>query len=390
MHPTSHIHPPTSNIQSQELRKLRIGLDAKRAFNNGTGLGNYSRFVINGLLKHFPQHEYFLFTPSIKPEYANFYSPSDAVTTVTPESFLGKTFGALWRTYAIAEMCNALKLDVFHGLSNELPVGIDAFTGRKIVTIHDLIFMRYPNYYGNIDRYIYTRKFRYACEQADVVVATSEQTKQDIVLYIGTPKEKIKIGYQNCDDRFQEKATIENKQAVQQRYSLPDQFVLCVGTIEQRKNQLTVLQAFHQLNHPELKLVFIGKQTDYYTQLTDYIRKHQLEDKVLFLQRIPSDDLPVIYQQAKLFIYASEFEGFGIPVLEGLRSEVPVIAANASSLPEVGGNIALYFEPKDVSGLLACMNTVLTKPQSVSGLQEHLHQFDTATLISSLHSIYQS
>lgn len=389
MHPSSNIDPLTSNIYPQGLRKLRIGLDAKRAFNNGTGLGNYSRFVINGLLKHFPQHEYFLFTPGIKPEYADFYTPSENIKTVTPKSFLGKTFGTLWRTYAIAEMCNSLQLDVFHGLSNELPVGIDAFKGRKIVTIHDLIFMRYPNYYGNIDRYIYTRKFRYACEQADVVIATSEQTKQDIVLYFGTPKQKIKVGYQNCDTRFQAKATVEDRLAVQKKYSLPDQFVLCVGTIEQRKNQLTVLHAFHQLNYPELKLVFIGKQTEYYTQLIDYIDKHHLQDKVLFLQQIPTDDLPVIYQQAKLFIYASEFEGFGIPVLEGLRSEVPVIAANASSLPEVGGNMALYFEPKDVSGLLTCMNTVLTKPQPLSGLQEHLQQFDTAMLIASLHAIYQ-
>jgi glycosyltransferase involved in cell wall biosynthesis len=124
-------------------------------------------------------------------------------------------------------------------------------------------------------------------------------------------------------------------------------------------------------------------------QLTSYISEHQLQDKVIFLQRIPSDDLPVIYQLSSMFIYASEFEGFGIPVLEGLRSGIPVIAANASSLPEVGGNIALYFEPSDVSGLLGCMKTVLTQHNRKLDPRQHLQQFDTDTLIASLLKVYQ-
>lgn len=388
MHPTSNIHLPTSSIRHPASRSLRVGLDAKRAFNNGTGLGNYSRFVINGLLKHFPDNEYYLFTPSIKPEYENFYAATDKVKLVTPDSFLGKTFSSLWRTYAIADMCNELKLDVFHGLSNELPVGIDSFKGKKIVTIHDLIFLRYPNYYGNIDRYIYTKKFKHACAQADIVLAASEQTKQDIIGYFGTPEEKIKVGYQNCDERFSQQATFEQKQLVKTRYSLSDLFALCVGTIEQRKNQLSVLKAFDALHHPAMKLVFIGKQTDYANLLKNYINEYHLEDKVIFLQRIPSENLPVIYQLASMFIYASEFEGFGIPVLEGLRSNVPVIAANASSLPEVGGNFVHYFEPNDVSGLLSCMKTVMVQQPKMDGLHRHLQQFDTATLISSLMKVY--
>lgn len=386
MHPTSNIQHPTSSIQ----HPMRIGLDAKRAFNNGTGLGNYSRFVINGLLKHFPQHEYYLFTPTIKPEYQNFYTPSENVKLITPESLLGKTFSSLWRTYSIAGMCNELKLDIFHGLSNELPVGIESFTGKKIVTIHDLIFLRYPNYYGNIDRYIYTKKFKHACAQADWVLAASEQTKRDIISYFGTSEQKVKVSYQNCNDAFGEPATAEQKEIVASTYSLPEQFALCVGTIEKRKNQLTVLQAFHKLNHPTLKLVFIGKQTDYAALLLEYIDEHQLQHDVQFLEQIPTLDLPVIYQLSSMFIYASEFEGFGIPILEGLRSNIPVIAANASSLPEVGGKVAHYFEPKDVSGLLGCMSNALNEQPNKEMLQQHLKQFDTSTLMASLLTIYQS
>ncbi len=368
---------------------MRIGFDAKRAFNNGTGLGNYARFVINGMVKHFPQHEYYLFTPTVKPEFEHFYALSENVKLVTPDSFFGKQFSSLWRTYAIAEMCTELKLDVFHGLSNELPVGIEKFAGKKLVTIHDLIFLRYPNYYHNIDRYIYSKKFKHAAAKADVVIAASLQTKLDIEHYFGTATTKLTVGYQNCDERFGTIASVSQKETVKQTYNLPDKFLLCVGTIEQRKNQLTVLKAFHQLDDLTLKLVFIGKQTAYAQQLHQYIAAHQLEKRVLFLQRLPGEHLPAIYQLASLFVYASEFEGFGIPVLEGMRSGVPVIAANASSLPEVGGNVVCYFEPTDVSGLLECIKQLITHPFNPTVHATQLALFNTQPLIAQLEALYR-
>jgi glycosyltransferase involved in cell wall biosynthesis len=381
--------PPTTNLQLLT-SGLRVGFDAKRAFNNATGLGNYSRFVINALIRLFPQHEYFLFTPSVKPEYEHFYPESNRVKLITPESFLGKQFSTLWRTYAIADMCKELNLDVFHGLSNELPAGIEVFKGKKVVTIHDLIFMRYPAYYNNIDRYIYTKKFKRACEQADLVLAASKQTQQDIEHYFGTPASRIRVGYQNCDERFAVKATEETKQQIRRSYFLPDQFILCVGTIEQRKHQLTVLKAFHQLQAKDLKLVFIGKQTDYAEQLHSYILQHNISSEVVFLQQIPSVDLPVLYQLASCFVYASEFEGFGIPLLEGMRSNIPVIAANASSLPEVGGTAVSYFNPGEVNELVVCMKEALSKPVNTEQYERQTNLFDTHKLIAELESLYRS
>lgn len=372
---------------------MRIGFDAKRAFNNGTGLGNYSRFVINGLLAHFPEHEYFLFTPAIKPEFRHFFKEGTNVKVVTPDSFLGKTFSALWRTYSIAEMCTALKLDVFHGLSNELPVGIEKFKGRKLVTIHDLIFMRYPDYYNNIDRYIYTKKFKYACQQADVVVAASKQTERDLISWFRTDQRKITVIYQNCDDRFGVRAGNEVKQAVREKHRLPERFMLCVGTIEKRKNQLTVLKAFHQLNEPGLSLVFIGRETAYSDELKAYIQAHGLGSRVFFLKQISSDELPVIYQLSSIFIYASEFEGFGIPVLEGLRSNVPVITANTSSLPEVGGNVVTYFDPHSAEELTTRLKELLAAPEqllkSPELIGQQIRQFDTRLLMQQLMEAYQ-
>lgn len=367
---------------------MKIGFDAKRAFNNKTGLGNYSRFVINGLIQHFPQHEYFLFTPHIDPEFESFYTPSPNIKLVTPDSLLGKTFPALWRTYAIADMCNVLNLDVFHGLSNELPVGIDRFNGKKLVTIHDLIFLRYPTYYNNIDRYIYTRKFKYACAQADIVVAASLQTQSDIIKYFHTSDSKIKVGYQNCDERFAVMANDGIKSALASKLNLPSQFMLCVGTLEQRKNQLTVLKAFHLAQLNNLSLVFVGRETAYAKELHDYVTQNGLENQVRFLQNISATDLPVLYQMAKVFIYASEFEGFGIPVLEGLRSGIPVLAANSSSLPEVGGPAAQYFQHNNASELADLLRLTLSSNQHQPNIGNHLQQFDTAILMQQLINLY--
>lgn len=373
---------------------LRIGFDAKRAFNNGTGLGNYSRFVISSLVKLYPQHHYFLFTPGIKPEFKDWIADGGNVSIVTPQSPLGKVVPSMWRTYAIADLCNAMKLDVYHGLSNELPVGIQRFKGKKLVTIHDLIFLRYPDYYGAIDRYIYTKKFEAACEKADLVLAASDQTKQDVIRYFDTDADKIKITYQDCDQRFLHKAGKDELNHVLAKYDLPLKYILCVGTIEERKDQLTVLKAFHQLNDASYKLVFIGRQTDYAQQLHQYISSNGLMSDVMFLKNVPASDLPLIYQASSAFVYASEFEGFGIPILEGLRSGVPVISARNSSLTEVGGEAVLYFNSKDATALKNCMQQALYDEEVRTVLLEkaarQASRFDTGLLMQQLAGLYSA
>ncbi|MFI5222248.1 MAG: glycosyltransferase family 4 protein [Bacteroidia bacterium] len=371
---------------------FNIGFDAKRAFNNGTGLGNYSRFVIRSLAKYFPENEYYLFTPSIKKEFENFIPASSNIKIISPESILGKTFPSLWRTYSIAEMCNELKLDVFHGLSNELPVGIEKFNGKKIVTIHDLIFLRYPDYYTNIDRYIYKNKFRHACEKADIICAASIQTKKEIIHFFSIDEHKIRVTYQNCDDRFSNPPDEKVRNEVIKKYLLLPKYILCLGTIEKRKNQHTVLKAFSQLDEPELKLIFIGKETDYSDQLHDFIELNRLESKVIFIPQIEIEFLPAFYRQAQAFVYASEFEGFGIPLLEAMRSGVPVIAANTSSLPEVCGDAAEYFSFNISSELARKMKLVLQDESKriemiVKGF-EQAKKFDSEILMKELMGIY--
>jgi glycosyltransferase involved in cell wall biosynthesis len=249
-------------------------------------------------------------------------------------------------------------LDVYHGLSNELPVNIRNFKGKKIVTIHDLIFLRYPDYYPFIDRYIYKKKFQMACQMADVVIATSQQTADDINFFFGTPPSKIKVIYQSCDERYAIKVDADSKDAVRQRYLLPPKFFLSVGTFEQRKQQIRMVQAFSKMKHSDDSLILIGKKTPYVDELRKVIHQYDLNHRIKILHHVPNEDLPALYSLAHAFIFASEYEGFGIPVLEALQTGTPLIVSHSSSLPEVAGKAAFYFPPHDTDALADLMNKV--------------------------------
>lgn len=366
---------------------MRIGFDAKRAFNNRTGLGNYSRFIIAGMLEHFPQHEYVLFTPSVKPEFANLFAQYANVQVVTPQGWWGKRFKSFWRTYVISRLSKKLKLDVYHGLSNELPAGITNFQGKKIVTIHDLIFLRYPQYYKPIDRFIYRRKFAKACSSADVIVAASRQTANDITTYFGVPDSKMVIGYQNCAAHFNQLQPAAALAAVRVRYQLPAKYIVCIGTVEDRKRQLLLLKAYHQLN-PTEDLVFVGKRTSYASRLDEYISAHSLQNRVKFIEGASFEDFPAFYRMASLAVYVSEFEGFGIPILEALRCGAQVVAAHTSSLTEVGGEAVHYTSGDTAEELAATMKHALQHPIAPDILQAQAEKFNTRELLVELLSVY--
>ena len=383
--PKSNLQPPTSNFQNPA-SNLKIAFDAKRAFNNHTGLGNYSRFVIKGMLDAYPQHVFYLFTPTVKAEYASLVDGYANVHIISPQNILGKTFKALWRTFGVTGILNKLGVDVYHGLSNELPANIKSFRGKSIVTIHDLIFLRYPQYYKPIDRRIYKRKFLQACVDADVVVAASAQTASDIQSFLGIDAQKIQVVYQNCDKQFDQKLTNEELEVVRNKYQLPSSYFISIGTIEPRKKQLLVLQAFHQAN-VNAHMVFVGKQTEYAQQLHQYINQNNLTNRVHFIEGAAFEDFPALYQNAQMAIYASEFEGFGIPVLEAMRSGINVAVANTSSLTEVGGDAVLYFDTCEelVVILKNAQQTIINQGK----VQNQLAKFSPKVLLAQLLNAYQ-
>ena len=150
---------------------MQIGFDAKRLFLNHSGLGNYSRNFVRAMQKHFPDNQYHLFTPKISQNYPDLLAKPFQI--ITPNGMLNSVFKSHWRSNPITKQINLQNLDVYHGLSNELPFSITNFNGKKIVTIHDLIFIRYPDYYSSFDRKRYCKKVIAACQMADCIIAIS-------------------------------------------------------------------------------------------------------------------------------------------------------------------------------------------------------------------------
>ena len=323
---------------------MKIGFDAKRAFLNASGLGIYSRNTINALHNFYPENHYILFTPEINKELFNNYKQFDIIS---PDSPLSKIFKSLWRSFSVSGQLKKHKLDCFHGLSNELPEGIHKSGVPAVVTIHDLIFMRYPQFYKSIDRKIYYSKVKYACSVASKIVAISNQTKEDIIHYFSVEPGKIEILHQSISPKFFD---TQNTDGLLSKYSISENFVLAVGTLEPRKNQLSILKAVHS-SKLNVQIVFVGNSTEYAFELMQFISANKMENQVKLLNNISENDLAGLYQKASLSIYISLFEGFGLPVIEAMASGCPVITSNISCLPETAGGAALLCSPDNFDEL---------------------------------------
>ena len=380
---------------------MNIGFDAKRAYHNGTGLGHYSRTLIRSLAEYFPQNEYFLFNP--KPSEL-FKLNGKNIHEELPSGLLHKTLSSIWRSTWIKNDLEKLDIDIYHGLSNEIPLDIHMTDTRSVVTIHDMIFERFPQQYSKIDVEIYKRKFKYACDHADKVIAISEQTKKDIMEFYKTPGEKISVCYQSCNPAFAETVSERTKQQIKEKYSLPDQYFLYVGSIIERKNLMGICKAIYLLrNELKIPLVVIGDGTKYKQQVKDFIKQIGLEKQIIFLSENPlakvassflkAEDFPAIYQSAIAMIYPSFFEGFGIPVLEALWSRLPVITSNVSCLPEAGGDGAYYVDPNSSEEIAEGMKTIFADGSFTEALKEkgwqHAQNFTQQKCAADVMRVYE-
>lgn len=368
---------------------MRIGFDAKRAFTNKTGLGNYSRFILDSLLHYEQNDEYRAYTPKNK---LKLFSDFPENLVCQPESFLNKKLSAYWRYSTITNQLRKNQIDVFHGLSNEIPQGLAKANIASVVTIHDLIFEKLPSHFKAIDRAIYRHKFKSACKRADAIVAISEQTKHDLMDIYQVEREKIKVIYQDCNPVFKIDVETQKRLEIRKLYRINGPYILCVGTIEERKNQLRLTQAFAQIKNKDFKLILIGRSTHYTQEIRSFITANKMEDKVLILENVPTEHLPALYQEAEIFAYISIYEGFGIPILEALNSGTPVIAAKGSCLEEAGGPGGLYADPYDIEEVSAQLQKLIDDSELRQSLVKlgklHMEKFTGPRVASQLSALY--
>ncbi len=370
---------------------MRIGFDAKRAYHNFSGLGNYSRDIIKHLINQFPEHDYFLYSPKPNQKAKLDFLGLNNVQERLPKTAFDKTFKSLWRSIGLEKHLLNDKIEIYHGLSNEIPKRKSKDI-KYVVTIHDLIFKRFPEIYKAADRKIYDTKFKYAVNNADLIIAISEQTKRDIIEFYGIKSEKIKVLYQTCHHNFKKEYTVGEKEQVRVKFNLPDEFILNVGTIEKRKNLKTIVKSLALLN-PTTSLVVVGKKTDYYQEVLKEIEMFGLTKRVHFLENVSIEELPLIYQLANVFVYPSIFEGFGIPIIEALYSGTPVISSKGGCFGEAGGEKSIYVDPKNENELAAAINKILTDKVLSDEMKEKgktyaTNMFDKKILSKQLMDIY--
>ena len=368
---------------------LHIGFDAKRIVRNGTGLGAYSRTLVNDLAQYPLQLSLYapdkgrddlrsqiIQRPNVAFKYAN-----------KPWPF-GKAY---WRSRGIVNDLQRDGVQLYHGLSGELPSGIRNSGIPSVVTIHDLIFLRHPEFYNPIDVKLYTWKFRRTLREATHIIAISECTKRDIIHYGQVPEEKISLIYQSCAQRFGAEPDPVVQQQVAQQYQLPERYILNVGSIESRKNVLQAVQSLLYIP-ADISLVIIGRPTPYTHKVMAYAQRHNLQHRVKVLHGVPDEHLPAIYSMAEVFVYPSVYEGFGIPIIEAIRCGLPVVGCSGSCLEEAGGPDNIYVAPGDVLGMANAIRRSLAdadhRDERIQRSQAYIQRFAGIDVAGQVNQLY--
>lgn len=323
---------------------MKIGFEAKKIFTNSTGIGNYCRRCIAALEQHGHKNmESILFVPGQK---VSGYGSN--IKIVTPGKWIRRNgfLCEIWRCFLSWYSIRRENVDIYHGLSNELPFFINHSRCKTVVTIHDLIFIRHPETYSWLSRMILRVKTYYACRIADHVIAVSNTSKQDIINFYGIDEKKISVVYQSISEKFRQPIKESEVTRCRNMLKLPEKYILCVGTIQTRKNQETIVKALAHLPE-EIHAVLVGKSTEYQNKIVCTAKTNGTYNRLHILNDVPNEYLPVIYKTATVFVLPSIFEGFGIPIAEALASGTPVVAAKGSCLEEAGGPGSIYVGPYD-------------------------------------------
>lgn len=339
---------------------MRLGFDAIRAFRNFTGLGNYSRFVLDALLKACPTAEFHLYTPQATRGGEVDFLHGDPRIRIHEAPGRGRIARDWHRTFRLGRQVATDGVELYHGLSHELPRDLQRAGVPGVVTMHDVLWRRLPETYPWVDRRLYDWKYGHSCRQADAVIAISRQTADDVQAAWGIPDDRIHVVYQGCHSQFRRSVEVTEAEAIRLRHGLPPAFLLQVGTIETRKNAHRTLEALAALPaNRRLPLVLVGRPTSYLKQVRERARTLGVTDLLHVRDSVPFPDLPGLYAAARAVIYPSRFEGFGIPILEAVSVGVPVVTSTGSCFREAGGEAALYADPEDPEAIADALDRAL-------------------------------
>jgi len=361
---------------------LKIAFDAKRLFHNREGLGAYARTVVADLQAAYPQHKYYLCTPVVSEhDFVQPFLDPSKFTVIQPSS---RQLGSLWRTKTVVKDLERVGIDLYFGLSNELPFGIARSSVAAVVMIHDVLYREFPQQFSRVDRWIYNKKFKHALRAADLILSTSAHTKADITKHFDVRSKTIEVLYQPIAPSYR---------SVVHETLMPSHY-LYVGTINARKNLELIIQAYKLLPEAQRrKVVIVGEGGRYKNQMLDLIKLYGLVEWFDFKGNVSEYDLISLYKAAIALIFPSKYEGFGRPIVEALSMRVPVITGSNSSLPEVVGKYGIIIEydrPESLVEAISKMNRLSDRESFLEGVEAHLEKFDSSMHSHSLMSLLAS
>jgi len=340
---------------------MRIGLDAIPLAAAKTGIGHYTDALSTWLARTHPDHEYELMSPfefSVdrrNGHHSEHPYPPNLNKRFTPVRSIFRK----WWLIGLPSLLQLSPVDVFHGTNYCIPLWAPCPT---VVTVHDLsLFTQSATHEdANVERG--RRRMPIMARRASAVIAPSEWTRKEIIEYLDVREDRIRVIFEAARESMRP-VSADEAAPVLEHHSIDFPYILFVGTIEPRKNLLTLIEAYDELLRTSTErphLVICGGRGWLDSEVFKRARDLHIRDMIHFTGYVDDDDLPALYSSAQAFVYPSLYEGFGLPPLEAMACGTPVITSNASSLPEVVGKAGLTFDPRDAKSLARNLSNVLT------------------------------
>ena len=337
-------------------RTITIGFDARQAMSDGGEFGAYSRLVIEAMARTAPRHTYFRPYIPLRTPHSGYEKIERLhnIETMEPDGALWRKLRFLWRLWRVSHDLESGGVELYHGLTEHIPIGLTSRKIRSVVTVHNMAFLYDKSILNSPDNLIHRLYMGYMLNRVDRIVAVSECVKRDIVEHFNVYPDKVDVVYNGVAHRFNEPVTEAKVEEVAERYGLPERYILGVGKQLERRNMLNIIKVLPIVDH-ELHYVIVGQPTAYTARLQRAARELGVKDRVHFISGIADDDMPALYKRATMLINLSRYEGFATSVAEAMSVGTPCILTRKSSMEEVADSAALYINANNRDELIAAV-----------------------------------
>jgi len=334
---------------------MRIGIDARMYGKNVSGIGTYVKNITDQIFELDKDNDYYIFL--LEPNFSEFKIPNSRVHKVKVDSY--------WYSYAeqtkFLKAINKQKLDLMHFPHFNAPI---FYSGKRIHTIHDITPKFFP---GHKQKSWYRKKayqmtIRASLKKSAKIITISQNTKTDLMKHFNTAADKIEVTYLGIEDQFKKVENYAKIKELKDKYGITKPYLFFISAWRNHKNFQGLIKAFETLKNQyklDYQLVLGGKEDPHYPNIRQEINNSDYKEDIITLGFVPDNELPLFYNSADIFVLPSFYEGFGIIGLEAMACGTPVVSSNSTSLPEILGDAAIYFEPNDVLEMASKINNLI-------------------------------